>query len=821
MSNTQTAVVREVQDKVTIGDAIELMHLGYNVIPIAGKEPTGFKKGGVNKAKTLPLHAGNINFYLRDNTDGVAILIESKLKLNCLDFDCKYDLTGKLFSTFMNILEHTLPDIIKGLLIIKTPNKGYHLFFKCDVTSAKKKLAERPATTQERAKGDTVKPLIELLGTGDYTPVPPSKGYDFYSGDLESIIEITPEERQIILGICKTFNQVEVPEVVGLSKRQQSREDAPWVIFNRQHNWEWMLEQLTTRGWTIVNEDGDRIILRRPGASSKSSGTLFKESNTLYLFTTSTEFPYEEPISAFKLKAYLEHDGDKFAAAKYLAETGFGVFNSEQSEFYTISESSKVEINLGAIAEWTTRTGFRKFRRSESDDDFIIVQIVGNVVHIFPIDKLKKLFCDFVKNDVTEKVYNHFLRNLSTIFSKVGIITLLEDLDITQMLRCTSQTSFVFYKNGALKITDKQELIPYDNLDGLIWADQIKNREFHAGESNGDAAEFIKLIAGKNLNSFRSAIGYLCHPYKDPASPRIPIFTDASFDQNDSEPQGGTGKGLLIKFCDKIVKIICVDGKNFSTKKSFAFQQFSEGTQIIAIEDAEKNFDLEPLFSPTTDGLTVEKKNKTSFTIPYSESPKFLITTNYAIRGSGSSHLRRRFDLELMDTFSSSFTPMDHFHHRFFDDWDNAEWCRFDNYMVECIQLYLSEGLIEPENINLHKKKLIQDTNRNFIEWMDYMTVKNKIPVKIIKEDFKKQFTEMYPDFEKLKVETFSKWVIRWCKEMGISLDTTNGFNGKMAYHFKDEILRAYEKWKVVNEPDNLVNDEIEHWQPMENVQSF
>ena len=30
-----------------------------------------------------------------------------------------------------------------------------------------------------------------------------------------------------------------------------------------------------------------------------------------------------------------------------------------------------------------------------------------------------------------------------------------------------------------------------------------------------------------------------------------------------------------------------------------------------------------------------------------------------------------------------------------FGDWNDEEWCQFDNYMIQCLQLYLEKGLMK------------------------------------------------------------------------------------------------------------------------------
>ena len=89
-------------------------------------------------------------------------------------------------------------------------------------------------------------------------------------------------------------------------------------------------------------------------------------------------------------------------------------------------------------------------------------------------------------------------------------------------------------------------------------------------------------------------------------------------------------------------------------------------TQILCFDDVKKYFDFERLFSVVTEGLTLEKKNKDAIKIPFSKSPKIALTTNYAIRGKGSSFERRKWELELAQHYTKEFTPLVEFGKHFF-----------------------------------------------------------------------------------------------------------------------------------------------------------
>lgn len=67
--------------------------------------------------------------------------------------------------------------------------------------------------------------------------------------------------------------------------------------------------------------------------------------------------------------------------------------------------------------------------------------------------------------------------------------------------------------------------------------------------------------------------------------------------------------------------------------------------------------------------------------------------------------------------FSYKHTPLDEFGHMLFTDWDDAEWLRFDNYMVNCEQYYLQNGLVSHEFHNLDARKFIKETSFEFYEW--------------------------------------------------------------------------------------------------------
>ena len=212
----------------------------------------------------------------------------------------------------------------------------------------------------------------------------------------------------------------------------------------------------------------------------------------------------------------------------------------------------------------------------------------------------------------------------------------------------------------------------------------------------------------------RSTIGYLLHGWKNLSYSPAVILNDEVISDF---PQGGSGKGLYMNALAHMKKLVVIDGKSFNFEKSFAYKLVSADTQILCFDGVKKHFDFGRLFSVVTEGLTLEKKNKDAIKIPFSKSPKVSITTNYAIKGKGNSFERRKWELELAQFYTREYTPLKEFGKLMFGEWNDDEWCSFDNFMIECLQLYLKDGLIKSEFVNLKIRRLSAETCHEFIEW--------------------------------------------------------------------------------------------------------
>jgi len=410
------------------------------------------------------------------------------------------------------------------------------------------------------------------------------------------------------------------------------------------------------------------------------------------------------------------------------------------------------------------------------------VQIIGSIAKKITPEKLFSFSLRYVESFKDPLLEAAFLKRGETILLKNKAIILSLPECSMNPIKDTRNISYKYYQNGIVKVEPDKEviLVSYDSVPGFVWDNMIKQRDFKIPEDTqfekAIFARFVRNIANNDdhFTSICSALGYLLHTYKDQRKPIAIIINDENL-IDDGKPEGGTGKGLLIKALAHIVEKAFYNGKNSSfSNDKFAYQNVKETTDILFIDDAPRNFDFESLFSVLTDDLPVEKKHQPVKVIPFDMSPKFVISTNYTINGDSSSFKRRRFDIFLNNFYHSGHTPADDFGDEFFHGWDEKEWQHFDHFMMVCLRSFLSLGLISYEDEGWRLKKLKNETSSDFIELMekDYQTKNIQYDYISIRQKLVSIYGEKYYFLEKNKM-IIVDWVARYAshKEFNITKD--------------------------------------------------
>jgi len=432
--------------------------------------------------------------------------------------------------------------------------------------------------------------------------------------------------------------------------------------------------------------------------------------------------------------------------------------------FWTRNNKGSVDFVNHKYRDFLTANGYYKYYPSNSQN-FVFVRVLNNIMADTTDNGIRDFVFEYLDDNEDMSVYDAYAEKIK--LGKEEFLSLLPTID-PKVIRDDKDSCYLYYKNCALRISsNKVEQIPYPELNGYIWTNQKVDRKFvKTSVDDCEYRKFIHNIAGNDeqrILSMESTIGFLLHSFKPAGFCPAVILNDETISDN---PEGGTGKGIFVSALSHLKKNVTIDGKGFSFQKAFTYQRVSADTQIMTFQDIEKNFNFEKLFSVVTDGITVEKKNKQEIYIPFEESPKILITTNYAVKGSGNSFERRKWELELAQYYRKEFTPADEFGHQLFSDWTEEEWLKFDNYMIGCLQLYLQRGLIESPFKNLAIRKLEASTSPEFREWVLGNDMKYKLgaDIEYVAQDIMNDFCEQYPDYGpmgkiKLSHRTFYRWM--------------------------------------------------------------
>lgn len=437
--------------------------------------------------------------------------------------------------------------------------------------------------------------------------------------------------------------------------------------------------------------------------------------------------------------------------------------------FWTKNEKGIVKIVHISFKQFLEDYGFYKYC-PEGGKNYVFVKVTNNLIDHTSEKEIKDFILGYLLELDDVAVYNYFADN--TRFFKEEFLSLLATIDI-YFIEDSKDASYLYYRNCAVRIT-KEAVTPIDYLDlgGYVWKDHVIDRNFMICKVH-DKFDFKRFV--RNINNdddsrvatMESTLGFLMHGYKNLSFCPAVILNDEVISDN---PEGGTGKGLIMNALSKMKKLVVIDGKSFAFERTFAYQLVSADTQILCFDDVKKHFDFERLFSVVTEGLTLEKKNKDAIKIPFSKSPKIAITTNYAIKGAGNSFARRKWELELHQFYSKSFTPQDEFGRLMFGDWNDDDWCEFDNYMIRCLQSYLDTGLVASKFVNLKIRQLSAETCHEFIEWCGLVhggdTVSNvELNAKLYKNDLYYKFIDEYPDYAprgrmSLTRTRFYRWLV-------------------------------------------------------------
>jgi len=224
-------------------------------------------------------------------------------------------------------------------------------------------------------------------------------------------------------------------------------------------------------------------------------------------------------------------------------------------------------------------------------------------------------------------------------------------------------------------------------------------------------------------------LGYLLHGFKDDSKAWALTAIDNRLPDLATDSNGRSGKSIYIgKPLEYLKNRVVLKGRDPRlTDNQFIYDEVSEETEVIFIDDAHYNLDYGFLFSEITGSTKVNKKHGLQFEIPFNRSPKFAVSTNFLPKDLNSS-LRGRLLLTVFSDYYHIRNGNDYLEDRspasemgiimLTENSPPAEFNLFYNFCLQALQFYMNtpEKLEAPEG-NVEKRNFMQVMGDSFHEW--------------------------------------------------------------------------------------------------------
>lgn len=528
---------------------------------------------------------------------------------------------------------------------------------------------------------------------------------------------------------------------------------------------------------------------------------------------------------------------------------------------YTNASTGKVTYNLSntRLYHFLSLLGFGRYETETNKEGYIYIKKEGSIIRILEVYQIENFVHQFLEErgmhpDLRDYVYRSpqlgdrsmaKLPNLKVDFTDADRET--QYLFFTKRVWKITGSEIIEYRQGEVdKYVWEDKIIDFEikqedphfkifkdesgNLDITIlntenqffnylintsrvhWKEELE--EYFEGKPQKEADEYFVQnhfnIAGPNLSPDKTyeqklhlinkmfSIGYLLHKYKNFGKPWA-VFAMDNKVSDLGESHGGSGKSICYGFLQKILKRrVYLKGRDPKlTANDFIYHEVSEDTDYVLVDDATQYLNFDFFFSEITGSLKVNPKNGSPFEIPFEKSPKFVFTSNFALRNVDPSTARRL----LITVFSDYYHGLNEEEYKqvrkvsddfggnnLFTDFDWKQWNHFYNFCAQCIQMYLAtEEKLNPPMDNVTKRTLQAEMGDAFIGWADgYFGQLVQSPgvddsYKYLDTDISKE--ESFEEFQKSTKQTkwtpakFKKAIAAYCKWNGWILNPKHMHN--------------------------------------------
>lgn len=531
----------------------------------------------------------------------------------------------------------------------------------------------------------------------------------------------------------------------------------------------------------------------------------------------------------------------------------------------------------------------KKIKRSIEEKIFIrieknvIKKISGSDVQAFVIQFLKKLF---VAVSVQEIFYK------SVFFNDNNSIKSLPEAEINTQ-KTSNKSQMYFYENTILNVTpDAVEQILYNKNEVQVWEKSRINRSFkklpatttitNSDDGTFDIAildnpsNYLKLlintsrfywlkdsdqlqqdqqpfnISSKKLTDAEKThqkqelinkmycLGYLLHEQKIKQKAFIVIGTDHAIGKHARDNKGGTGKSAIISgLASLTVSYMERNGRELNKDtERFKYTDVDEELRLLHFDEMDYYFDVNKFFADVTADVTCNWKGGKMVYVPFKYFTKLAITMNSVPKDISESAQRRSLNFECSnyyhiknDDFQFSRQISDDFNNTTLwgDDYSAENWNKDDNFLIECLQFYLSnDKKPNVDGASLVRRSQLQMMHPTCLEfltqfWKDYNTINPETERYEAREIDGLQFTGTRSGETWINVSKIHELYSIDNGKKAVNL-ADFGTNLNLFFDNKIEIKKQkingklhtvnHFKFLIVNEVEAVINEKIEQEKP-------
>lgn len=475
------------------------------------------------------------------------------------------------------------------------------------------------------------------------------------------------------------------------------------------------------------------------------------------------------------------------------------------------SERTEYEFCYVNSQNFLQNRGFGRLRRLDRTYQF--VHLEPPVVRSIEASDARDYLFQFAKHNCCVGVNEMLIKGVSQYVGP-DKLSLLDFVHPNFIRPTRDQQYFYFDKTCWLVTKDEVSEMGYEKISHHIWEEQRRNYPAkHLGKplitfsradedvysyeisEDGVKCHYLQFLINTSNFTWRKpdvevtdternenrihllsklcAIGYMLMEAKDNNVARAVIGMDGKQSEV-GDSNGRSGKSLIGELMRNVMPIAYIPGKNSDIfKDQFVWNDVQENTKLVFIDDVLQNFNFEFLFPNITGDWSVNYKGGRRMTLPFTQSPKIYIATNHAIRGKGSSFTDRQWLLAFSDFYNDQHKPVDDFGSLFFSEWDFDQWNLCWNLLANCIQLYLTFGVVQAPGERLEQRKRRQEMGEALISWADeYFSDSAKIGTAIPRKELYDAFCNYDPQQRKYISSTaFKKKFKMYCSWKGYVLN--------------------------------------------------